>query len=574
MGTYYDLKHRKELFERGTKKDPHHLSVEKITDLLNCENCAEIESIFYYSWLKEMPIPFTSLPIDYSKFPNLEELTFNFPVPWDYIASLDIPQLRRLTFSVEGRNTINKLRFKHLTEIDINFRHLYQFDVEDEQAIRQKYDFSGIPNVHVVRLKYAEWFDYSSLECCKEIRSLLVQDKGLEDLAWLKNLPRLRALTIFGNVCDLTNIIEYQPDIKTLNISHNRIKELAGLLDMKNLSYVNAYANPLIDGKEFQKVFRGQCYLDEDDRIKESIRNTVDRLIILTFNQIDHYESNYSKLRPYVQKRFDYYRTLGGNKLLECFLQEIFESDFYMSTSPKRIDGQYYSPDYKEYYLDYAQEIYPYLNITSKMRKAVIRSHVNVVEKFKYDSNHLFFIGDDFYVIEAFVKAGTGNLTMTYSYDVLDREQVLKLVNSKWNDVIPSYNIQEYDYDVRVTGLYGNYGDPGLAFPIMLLIRSILEGRTIKEKVAVCEMIVLQDETSYSAKQDAFRILRLAELQKIDTIIVLARDEAEAAGCFPIDNEKVIISSDFSDAMNELTEEEYLKDVGYFYDDLKKRKDL
>ena len=83
-----------------------------------------------------------------------------------------------------------------------------------------------------------------------------------------------------------------------------------------------------------------------------------------------------------------------------------------------------------------------------------------------------------------------------------------------------------------------------------------------------------QDETSYSAKQDAFRILRLAELQKIDTIIVLARDEAEAAGCFPIDNEKVIISSDFSDAMNELTEEEYLKDVGYFYDDLKKRKDL
>ena len=219
MGTYYDSKNEKARFYRGTSKDPYHLFVAQITDLLSCENCTEIESIYYSYKLKELPIPFTAIPIDYSKFPNLEELNFGFPVSWDYIASLDIPRIKKLSFCLDGGRVTKKMVFENLIDLDISFSHLYQSNEENEQPTRQRFDFSGVPNVHSIRLKYAEYFDYDSLKNLKELRSLSVQDKTLDELSWLKNVPQLRTIQLLGNLDDLTSIIEYQPKLKRLNIN-------------------------------------------------------------------------------------------------------------------------------------------------------------------------------------------------------------------------------------------------------------------------------------------------------------------------------------------------------------------
>ena len=525
MGTYYELKNMRNTMFRNIAKDSHHLFVENITDLLKADDPTEVESIFFSLKVTQLPIPFVNIPIDYSKFPNLEKLTFNFPIGWDYIATLQIPCLKELYFLKDETPITKRLQFSALTSLEISFFHCYKYENDKESVpIRQYFDLSGLPNVRSVTFRYAEWVDYTSLYGLKELRALGIFEKSIESLEWLKNLPPLRALTIHGGLEDIYEIVEYQPNLQSLNIRDNNISDIKSLLSMRNLSIVNAYGNPLKDEKEFREQFHGQVCLNEDDKIKSNLRIEIDRFVELALRQMDYEIEKYNELHPFIRKKVDRLLALGKNKMTESYLQGIFEIYFRLWTVPGHFNEQYFSPDYKEYYVDYAKEIYPYLRISESIREGLKKARICAKEKYRGDNNHLFVVGKDFYIIEATVDYGTGDIRITGDFNSSLKRSMIATVEKKWKYFIKESERTRNDYDIRILSLYGTDADADFVNPIMYLLCSILNGRKISEDTAM--MQIMEKSEGYSLRSEILQMLRLADLQNINNIVISApKDE-------------------------------------------------
>ena len=193
-----------------------------------------------------------------SILPKVRKLSFgthsDHSVTWSALAAMDLSRIQTLSVSMQNGSHPIPLKAPMLEELTL-------FGINDEELsrtekcclARTKYDFSGMPSLRKVKLSRCGFWDYASLDCLHELRSLDITDCNLMNLTWLSNNYALSTLNISACIEDLTGI-ETQPRLETLYLGCNKLSDITALGELAFLKRLDLRGNDISDPSPLESL--------------------------------------------------------------------------------------------------------------------------------------------------------------------------------------------------------------------------------------------------------------------------------------------------------------------------------
>ena len=179
------------------------------------------------------------------RFARLESLIINTDVKWRWLKNADLARLKMLYLTTDGVPTF-PLKCDNLAVLSIVVKsEMEDYSREELYAIdRRRYDFSHLKNLTFLRISGWYSLDYRSFAPLSNLRELVINDRGSDDLSWLSESYSLSALTFSGNLISLSGI-ETQPELEYLHLAGNFISDVSPLDKLTKLKEVDLKGNPL-----------------------------------------------------------------------------------------------------------------------------------------------------------------------------------------------------------------------------------------------------------------------------------------------------------------------------------------
>lgn len=123
------------------------------------------------------------------------------------------------------RSFYNVLKLRIYGNLDMNFPTYYLEDFEEIEMADSDLDY------------------LDGIQFCKQAKIINLSGNRLSDLAILYNMKGIEELYLADNQIVYTEILGKLPNLKSLDLSNNEIEDISPLLQLENLQYINLVGN-------------------------------------------------------------------------------------------------------------------------------------------------------------------------------------------------------------------------------------------------------------------------------------------------------------------------------------------
>ena len=419
---------------------------------------------------------------------------------------LDLPCLKSFSGKLEQlKGLVHKINHSSITELSLtinnphddlmlNFPNLSKLTLffrgynDDEIERTQRVDFSISKDIKELEIHNGKHLDYRSIMSLSQLEKLILDDDSLADISWMKDMDHsLKEIQLHGKIESLEGI-ETQKKCRILHLERNCIKDVSALKELKHLQYLNLFHNQVIDINELG--FIKTVVFTEKDYDFERIEKNIDNWE----NQISRQWAARTKrikegtLAPFIAKR---YSQMPVIKQMEEYVQNYFENDFN-KINPCQPYYEY-DRDYKNHYMEYATELYPFLSVTNSMRIVLERENADFAQGYPAKPGRIPFFnsGEDFYIVEAEIDIIEGEEGRVVIEGV--SQPIKQEIEKKWD--FYAHDL-EYSFIARITvlSMYGIEPGKGIALAVIMAIKSAYYNAAMPDKTVFTTIL------SYSGK--------------------------------------------------------------------------
>lgn len=443
--------------------------------------------------------------------PKLQSLRFNSGytnLSWEMLSELQMPNIRYLYARMSKASKPKKIVAPQLEEF------ICYADDEEKltpmerlRAVRYPCDFSGMPNLQTVDIRYYGILDYSSFSVLSGLKKLVISDVNLTDLQWLSPNYQLRTLCVWGALETVTGI-STQRELEILDLSHNaladidevgelhklrqldlrfnQISDISSVETLENLEYLNLISDtPLPEGMLRKKGIK-TVLLSQADRDMDSINGKINEFSRYAYFAIkSENERDLSGANDFSSRRILAERQKPYEERLKSKIQQAFELSL-QSVNP--FNFRYYHFGYREEYIRRACEKYPFLKVTPSMEELMKREHSLMLTEVPIRPGLLFAVAEDIVRIYAKVEKGTGKFKQEYDsryrrpISVSASRAIQNAVNKNLSIMFPGDSLDDYDVSIVYAPLYGKEVDSKVAFSVTYAIWSALNDVPVRDK--------------------------------------------------------------------------------------------
>lgn len=484
-----------------------------------------------------------------SILPKVRKLSFGthsaHSVTWSALAAMDLSRIQTLSVSMQNDSHPIPLKAPMLEELTL-------FGINDEELsriekcclARTKYDFSGMPSLRKVKLSRCGFWDYASLDCLHELKSLDITDCNLMNLTWLSKNYALSTLNISACIEELTGI-ETQPRLETLYLGCNKLSDITALgelaflkrLDLRGndisdpspleslqfLEYLNLDRNPLISEGTLRSKGIGTVVFNSQDKTTDAI----DR-VINGFSQQIHWwirnedSRDLSQLPEWqrnaiLKSRQKPYEERLAEKIQLAFAQE------FQKINPFDLWVDDLSINLREEYIRRASVKYPFLKVTSDMQSLLQRENSRIITRVPEVPGITFFAHEDFVRVYVRVQNGSGQIKQGYDKRyyrhswMVNSRKIESAIKKNWDNFFPRKKITEFDFDIVYAPLYGKEVDVKIAYAVLYAMWSAAHQIVLSQKTAV---LLKCSGTAHLSKEEAtLRQINVALKQGVENIV-------------------------------------------------------
>lgn len=478
--------------------------------------------------------------------PNLRKLSFNCgtsTLSWETLAELQLTKIKSLYVRMSEAKRPLKIVAPLLEE--------FKYSGDDEEKLtpieligtpRQRYDFSGMPNLHTLDIRRWGMLDYASLLSLKNLKKLIISDVNLTKLQWLSPGYQLETLCVWGALESLDGLATQQK-LRTLDLSRNKLSDIREVGLLNSLQRLDLRFNPIADASPIEEL-DGLEYLNliSETPISEgTLRSKGIKTVLLTFEDRD-YDSIGGKINDFslyaysaikgedkrdlthandfIRRRTIIERQKPYEERLKSKIQQAFDLSL-REINP--FNFQYYNFGYKQEYIRRAIVKYPFLKVTSEMEELMTRERGQVLTRAPQQPGVVFSVDEDIVRIYTKVEKGTGKFKQEYDsryrrpISVTAARSIQTAVNKNLSIMFPGDSLDGYDVTVVYAPLYGKEVDAKIAFSVTYAIWSALNEVPVRSK----SIMALRFGTNGKIVQSDLtaRQINAARLQGFETII-------------------------------------------------------
>lgn len=306
---------------------------------------------------------------------------------WELVARLCLDNVESLTLHFDRYTDMVPLIAPNLEELV-----LYGPSHETTRHKRERFDFSGMPNLRKLDVRYWQQLDYSSFDVLSCLKELFISDQSLHEIDWLSENYSLSKLCVWGkiesisglikqpmlNVLDLTGnrvadleVLRNQKYLRSLHLRSNRITDPTVLSTVTSLEYLDLCGNPLKTEGCLRSVGIKRIYLTEEDHKYDAIDSLVSKLTTDACWRVRREkEVDISKYPPFLQKKICENRNKTLEERLPPIIQDLFETSL-KNINPFELGFRQYDYTFKDIFIEKAKEKFPFLEITPDMQKTI-----------------------------------------------------------------------------------------------------------------------------------------------------------------------------------------------------------
>ncbi len=329
-------------------------------------NLDEVESIHFSESFPEKELV-SLLPQILDSAPNLRKFSIFYPlaIDWETLASVHLDKIEELIVWCKGNSFTQPLQAPNLKSLCLYEGREKLMPLELISSEPTHFNFSGSPLLENLEIKDFQLIDPAGFQDLALLKRLVIMDSCLEDLDWLKDTAyQLEKLTISNSLTNCDGLA-YQPHLKELVFLYANIKDSSPIENLKELTRLELYDCLVADETNLQKMDIENKIISRREREFASIRRNVQQLTRYAVDRIrseDEKVKKHEELSPLRRK----FLLRDVNEPFEVraskHIKRLYNDALKRMDEPGYLLRKYISPEeYRNYYINYAQEYYPFL---------------------------------------------------------------------------------------------------------------------------------------------------------------------------------------------------------------------